>query len=76
MAVASTKIFTAEVTVLYLLMILLARQRGMCRGGKADRWYRELEKIPTKIEHILEDHRAIQSVAIKYAGTHWHVSFG
>lgn len=68
-AVASTKTFTSQVTVLYLLTLLLARQRGMS-GELADQYYLELEALPNKIEHILEEHRKIQAIAIKYGASH------
>ena len=53
-----------QVTVLYLLTLLLARQRGMS-GKLADKYYLELKALPSKIEHILEEHRKIQLIAIK-----------
>ena len=58
-----------QVTVLYLLTLLLARQRGMS-GKLADKYYLELKALPSKIEHILEEHRKIQLIAIKYGGSH------
>lgn len=65
-AVASTKTFTSQVTVLYLLALLLGRQRGMTpKMGLA--CLKDLHAIPGQIDEILHNHRHIQEVAIKYA---------
>lgn len=65
-AVASTKTFTSQITVLYLLTLLLARQRGMtAEEGRV--FYNHLYAIPEKIGQILEEVRKIQKIALKYA---------
>lgn len=68
-AVASTKTFTSQITVLYLLALLLARQRGMS-ADQGRVFYQQLYTIPEKIGQILEDVRKIQTIAIKYAKHH------
>ncbi|KPJ85439.1 glutamine amidotransferase [Parcubacteria bacterium SG8_24] len=65
-AVASTKAFLAQVTVMALLAVFLGRQRRMSRvmGGRI---CREILALPEKIGRILEQNDRIRSVAEKYA---------
>ncbi len=67
-AVASTKTFTSQVTVLYLLAIYLAQQKGLNIEKK--RLLEELVLLPSKVSQILENHRNIQSKAIQFASYH------
>lgn len=65
-AVASTKAFTSQLTVLALLTVLLGRQRDMSLvTGK--RIIRELRALPGKVREILDAQKDIQKVAKKYA---------
>lgn len=65
-AVASTKAFVSQVTVLVLLTVLLGRQREMSLTmGK--RILEELARIPRKIRKILDDAPLIEKIALKYA---------
>lgn len=71
-AVASTKTFVAQLCVLYLLTILLARQRGMTKE-RAEDLFVQISKIPSVIAEVLDEHRTIQKLAIKYAKYHdWY----
>jgi glucosamine--fructose-6-phosphate aminotransferase (isomerizing) len=63
--VASTKVFTSQLTVLALLALYLGRQRDMSMVmGK--RIVEELQALPTLIEKILEQRPAIEAVAAKF----------
>lgn len=65
-AVASTKAFTSQLTVLALLTVLLGRQRDMSLvTGR--RIIRELRALPNKVREILDAQKDIQKVAKKYA---------
>ncbi|MCX6989679.1 MAG: glutamine--fructose-6-phosphate transaminase (isomerizing) [Chlamydiae bacterium] len=65
-AVASTKTFTSQVTILYLLTLLLARQRGMSpEEGRL--FYRRLYELPDQIIEILNRASEIQALAKKYS---------
>lgn len=65
-AVASTKAFTSQLTVLTLLTVLLGRQRDMpLVMGK--RIIRELRALPGKVREILYAQKEIQKTAKKYA---------
>jgi glucosamine--fructose-6-phosphate aminotransferase (isomerizing) len=64
--VASTKAFTAQVTVLTLLALRLARKHKTLPN---DRYYsivNDLVSIPSKIQQILEKKEHIKSIAQKY----------
>jgi glucosamine--fructose-6-phosphate aminotransferase (isomerizing) len=63
--VASTKAFVGQVAVLSLLTIYLGRKRYMSADQCAD-LMRELERLPDKIERILEGDQTIQKVTQRY----------
>ncbi len=65
-AVASTKAFTSQLTVLALLTVFLGRQREMSLVT-GQRILREMKGLPKKIQAILDDRTKIQKVAKKYA---------
>ena len=52
--VASTKAFTAQVTVFILIALLLGRKKGTVKDQYFRRLIRELEDIPTKVKKTLE----------------------
>ncbi|GAB6121213.1 glutamine--fructose-6-phosphate transaminase (isomerizing) [Dysgonomonas termitidis] len=51
--VASTKAFTAQVTVLTMMALTIAKEKGTITGSKYLEVIKELQNIPSKIEHIL-----------------------
>ncbi|TAF74353.1 MAG: glutamine--fructose-6-phosphate transaminase (isomerizing) [Bacteroidetes bacterium] len=59
--VASTKAFTAQVTVLTMMALSLAQKKGTITESKFHELLVDLEQIPTKVEQILA-----QSEKIKY----------
>ena len=61
--VASTKAFTAQVTVLTLMAIKLAQHRGTIEDKKAAELIRELDQIPGKIEHVLKNASGIEHIS-------------
>jgi len=68
-AVASTKAFTSQVTVFYLLSLMFARLRHMS-WPEGKKFISDLESIPAKIAQALEDAPRIQYLAKKYAHHH------
>jgi len=60
--VASTKAFTAQVAVLTMLALELARRRHIS-NTQADSYIKLLSEIPQKIEKILEQSDAIKDIA-------------
>jgi len=64
--VASTKAFVSQLTILYLFTLYLARHQHMSVTD-GQRFIRELESIPDKIERILRKSGEIQEAARHYA---------
>lgn len=65
-AVASTKAFTSQLTILTLLTLFLGRQRNMSFVmGK--RIIKELKKLPSFVSKILEKKEEIKKIAKKYS---------
>ncbi|ODT09602.1 MAG: glutamine--fructose-6-phosphate aminotransferase [Microbacterium sp. SCN 70-18] len=54
-AVASTKAFVAQITALNLLALHIATVRGQLSADQVAEQVAELEQIPVKIQHILDD---------------------
>jgi glucosamine--fructose-6-phosphate aminotransferase (isomerizing) len=64
--VASTKAFTAQVTVITLLSLKLAKEKGMISPALYLDLIKELVEIPEKVKSILVKHPHIKEVAAKY----------
>ena len=64
--VASTKAFTAQVTVLTLMALALAKKKGTISDSKFRAILSELEAIPGKVEEILEKNDIIKRIAHQY----------
>lgn len=64
--VASTKAFTAQVTVLTMIALKLARRKGTISAGEYAQLVKELSEIPEKGRLILEQHDKIKKIAEKY----------
>ncbi|GGI22925.1 glutamine--fructose-6-phosphate transaminase (isomerizing) [Pedobacter mendelii] len=63
--VASTKAFTAQVTVLTLMAFYMAQQKGTITQSKLISLLTELNSIPDKIQVALESNDIIKEVAAK-----------
>jgi len=63
--VASTKAFTAQVTVLTLMAFYMAQQKGAITTSKMIELLTELEEIPEKIQQALGSNDIIKEVAEK-----------
>jgi glucosamine--fructose-6-phosphate aminotransferase (isomerizing) len=64
--VASTKAFTAQVTVLAMMAILLGRKRNILSEEQYGNYIHELTLIPDKIESILRHDKEIRKLAELY----------
>lgn len=64
--VASTKAFTAQVTVLTLMAFYMAQQKGTISKSKMVELLTELDQIPTKIEKVLESDNLIKEISEKF----------
>ncbi|WPV01191.1 glutamine--fructose-6-phosphate transaminase (isomerizing) [Mucilaginibacter sp. cycad4] len=63
--VASTKAFTAQVTVLTLIALYIAQHKGTLTPGKLTNLLTELDTIPDKIQTLLQDNELIEDIASK-----------
>jgi len=61
--VCATKTFTAQIVVMYLISLYLAKVKGSVDGQKYESLIRELELIPDKIQLILNNAAKIKHVA-------------
>jgi glucosamine--fructose-6-phosphate aminotransferase (isomerizing) len=67
--VASTKAFTAQLTVLVMLALELARQRGTISSIMLEELIEELASIPAKVEVVLQQHGQIKKLAHLFKDT-------
>ncbi|OIP83921.1 MAG: glutamine--fructose-6-phosphate aminotransferase [Porphyromonadaceae bacterium CG2_30_38_12] len=61
--VASTKAFTAQVTVLLMLALLIGKEKGTITNAFYEKCVEELANIPNKIKRILEQNETISQFA-------------
>lgn len=64
--VASTKAFTAQVTVLTLMALSLAHKKGTVSESKFRKLLSELEAIPAKVQRVLEKNDIIEYISEQY----------
>ncbi|MFT6500518.1 MAG: glucosamine--fructose-6-phosphate aminotransferase (isomerizing) [Crocinitomicaceae bacterium] len=64
--VASTKAFTAQVTVLTLMALSLAKKKGTLSESKFRTMLSELEAIPAKVQKVLDKNDKIEYISAQY----------
>ncbi len=64
--VASTKAFTTQITVLTLIALKLAKEKGEFSKSKFHEYLSELETIPSKVEKALESDALIKIISEVY----------
>ena len=64
--VASTKAFTSQVTVLTLMALYVAHERGSITKSRFHRLLVELDSIPDKVEQVLKQNDKIKYIAEIY----------
>ncbi len=64
--VASTKAFTTQITVLTLIALKLAKEKGEFSASRFHEFLTELETIPSKVERALESNPLIEIIADVY----------
>lgn len=64
--VASTKAFTAQVTLLTLMALSLAQKRKTIEQARLEKIIAELDKIPEKVQQVLESNNKIKAIAKKF----------
>lgn len=68
--VASTKAFTAQVTILTLLAWSIGQKKGMIKKTRLIELLTALEEIPKKIEKALESNEAIKTISERFKDAH------
>jgi glucosamine--fructose-6-phosphate aminotransferase (isomerizing) len=66
--VASTKAFTAQITVLTLLALMLGKKNGSLSKSRLHSLITELSSIPSKVEQILKSDAHIKHIAAQFTG--------
>jgi glutamine---fructose-6-phosphate transaminase (isomerizing) len=64
--VASTKAFTAQVTILTLMALMIAKKKGTMNASRYQQILNQLEAIPQKIEEALASNETIIEIAKKF----------
>jgi len=67
--VASTKAFTAQLTVLSMICLIVAQKKGTITDGKFHEMLVELENIPAKVERVLKLNDSIKEIAYTFKDT-------
>ena len=68
-AVASTKAFTSQLTVLYIFALMMARMRNMSFEDGTE-LLKALEAVPGLISQVLDNKEHIRELAVKYCRAH------
>ncbi len=66
--VASTKAFTAQITILMLMALTIAKQKGTLKRSRLIEILTEMEQIPAKVEKTLKLNDQIRDLAELYQG--------
>jgi len=64
--VASTKAFTAQVTVLTLMAFYIAQQRGTITQSKLIEYLTELDQVPELVEKALRSNEHVKEIAARF----------
>ncbi|HEV3324466.1 MAG TPA: glutamine--fructose-6-phosphate transaminase (isomerizing) [Puia sp.] len=64
--VASTKAFTAQLAVLTMIALKVAREKGSIDTARYTQLLNELHNVPEKVKEVLELSGQIQKLAVKY----------
>ena len=74
--VASTKAFTGQVTVLSMLALCIAKERGTITQEKLEEALQEMISIPEKIHEVLKQNDAIASLSRTFTYAHNFIYLG
>jgi glucosamine--fructose-6-phosphate aminotransferase (isomerizing) len=64
--VASTKAFTAQVTVLTMMAVMIGKEKGLLSEERFEQLLNELSEVPGQIEKILEQNDEFERIAHIY----------
>ena len=74
--VASTKAFTTQLAALFLLTLVLAKQRGRLDTQREQQYLHELRHLPSAVQKVLELEPQIAKLAKKFAKKHHALFLG
>jgi len=75
--VASTKAFTAQLTILALIALKIGKKKGELSEEKYHNLTRELDRIPELVEKVLKDCEGkVEAIAAKYKESHNAIYLG
>jgi len=66
--VASTKAFTTQISVLFMLMLHVGKKLGIMDSNSIRKHIGEIKKIPHKVKTILDMSKSIEELAREYMG--------
>lgn len=66
--VASTKAFTTQISVFFLLMLHIGHSLGLMNGDEVRDFIGEVKRIPHKIQTILDQASTLEELSRKYMG--------
>ena len=66
-SVATTKAYSTQLAAVYLIGLLFGKVRGVLADEEYESYIQELEVLPEKIQHILNEKERIQWLANKYS---------
>ncbi len=66
-SVASTKAFTCQLTIFYLLSLFIGKIRGFLNDEKFEEYLNDLESFPAKIKDVLKLAGALEGIAPDFA---------
>ena len=69
-AVATTKAYSTQLVMSYILAVKFGQVRGLVSDEKAEEMIRELCTLPQKIQRLLDDKERIQWFASKFSNAH------
>ena len=75
-SVASSKCFTAQVALLYLVALKLAQIRETLPPGEIEFILDFVYKLPNKIQQFLDGHHPIEEIAQRYHDAHFFLYLG
>ncbi|MEO6974699.1 MAG: glutamine--fructose-6-phosphate transaminase (isomerizing) [Gallionella sp.] len=74
--VASTKAFTTQLAALFLLTLVLAKQRGRLTEEQEQKHLHELRHLPTAVQRVLDMEPQIAKLAEQFASKHHALFLG
>ncbi|MCX5813238.1 MAG: glutamine--fructose-6-phosphate transaminase (isomerizing) [Proteobacteria bacterium] len=66
--VASTKAFTTQISVIFMLMLYMGKKLGIMDSNNIREKISEIKKIPHKVQVILDASKTLEELARKYMG--------